>query len=385
MTDSGAAPAVRRILMTADPIGGVWDYALELARGLGDLKISTVLAVMGGRLSDAQRAASRTIPDLLVEEGDFKLEWMRGSENDLVGAGQWLTALEERHHPDIVHLNNYAHATLPWHAPCLVVAHSCMASWWRTVKRSPLPPDLSAYADMVALALQGANAVVTPSHSLLADLEPLYGPLPNARVIHNGRSAAAFPVLAKESFVITAGRAWDEAKNIRAIDEIAPALPWPVYLAGDCRGPDDAGWEPRNLICLGRLQSRDLAQWFGRAAVFALPAYYEPFGLTALEAALAGCALVLGDNPTMRELWDGAALFVPPDDREQLAAAIHQLIRRPHLRDALAATARARARNYNASVMTQAYRGLYEEIIPGRRPPIGAGAGDADIVTPALV
>ncbi len=32
-----------------------------------------------------------------------------------------------------------------------------------------------------------------------------------------------------------------------------------------------------------------------------LPARYEPFGLSVLEAALSGCALVLGDIPSLRE------------------------------------------------------------------------------------
>ena len=49
-----------------------------------------------------------------------------------------------------------------------------------------------------------------------------------------------------------------------------------------------------------------------RTAVFVSPALYEPFGLAVLEAAQAGCALVLSDIPTFRELWDGVALFVAP-------------------------------------------------------------------------
>src|SRR3546814_19314889 len=65
-------------------LGGVWDYALELARGLSGLRISTVLAVMGGRRSAAQRAASEAVPGLIVEEGDFRLDWMRDADADLV-------------------------------------------------------------------------------------------------------------------------------------------------------------------------------------------------------------------------------------------------------------------------------------------------------------
>ena len=41
----------RRILMTADPIGGVWTYAMELARQFGRLEIDIALATMGAPLS----------------------------------------------------------------------------------------------------------------------------------------------------------------------------------------------------------------------------------------------------------------------------------------------------------------------------------------------
>jgi hypothetical protein len=45
-----------------------------------------------------------------------------------------------------------------------------------------------------------------------------------------------------------------------------------------------------------------------------LPARYEPFGLSVLEAALSGCALVPGDIASLRGNWDGVAEFVCPDD-----------------------------------------------------------------------
>ncbi len=74
-----------------------------------------------------------------------------------------------------------------------------------------------------------------------------------------------------------------------------------------------------------------MAGWLGRASIFALPARYEPFGLLPLEAALSGCALVLGDIPSLREVWGDAAWFVPPDDRDALTAAIGSLIASPRL------------------------------------------------------
>ena len=47
----------RRILMTADAVGGVWQYATELASALAGLGHETILALLGPPPSDAQREA----------------------------------------------------------------------------------------------------------------------------------------------------------------------------------------------------------------------------------------------------------------------------------------------------------------------------------------
>ena len=49
------APVPRKILMTADAIGGVWTYALELVRALAPHGVEIALATMGGPVSPAQR------------------------------------------------------------------------------------------------------------------------------------------------------------------------------------------------------------------------------------------------------------------------------------------------------------------------------------------
>jgi len=46
---------LRSVLMTADTVGGVWQYAIELAAALGARGLHVALATMGGPLSTAQR------------------------------------------------------------------------------------------------------------------------------------------------------------------------------------------------------------------------------------------------------------------------------------------------------------------------------------------
>ncbi|MGZ3458845.1 MAG: glycosyltransferase, partial [Archangium sp.] len=86
---------------------------------------------------------------------------------------------------------------------------------------------------------------------------------------------------------------------------------------------------------------------------------YEPFGLSVLEAALAGCALVLGDIPSLREVWGDTALFVHPDDGDGLVRALRSLMNNPAERERLATEARARALTFSPRRMAEAYLELY--------------------------
>jgi glycosyltransferase involved in cell wall biosynthesis len=100
-----------------------------------------------------------------------------------------------------------------------------------------------------------------------------------------------------------------------------------------------------------------------RASIYAMPARYEPFGLSILEAGLSGCALVLGDIPSLREHWDGAAAFVAPDDRGALRRAIGRLIDSPARRAELGRRARERGHEFTVGRMVDAYQRLYHGLL----------------------
>lgn len=352
----------KKVLMTGDTVGGVWTYALELIQGLGRHGIQVTLATMGAPLNREQWDAVEQIPNVQVFESSFKLEWMQDPWNEVALAGQWLLGLQERVQPDLVHLNGYVHGTLPWRAPVIVVGHSCVLSWWMAVRGEPAPELWGTYRVKVTRGLHAADAVIAPSKAMASTLNQNYGPL-NVRVIPNGRNPELFRPGSKEPFVLAVGRLWDEAKNIGALERIALGLTWPVVVAGDDKHPDGGIAEPKNVRYLGVLPVPALSGWFERASIYALPARYEPFGLSVLEAALAGCALVLGDIPSLRETWEDAAVFVSPNDSVSLRDAIEELIEDGERREALATCARARALQFTPERMAAAYYGAYCELM----------------------
>lgn len=354
------------VLMTTDTVGGVWTYSLELARALQRYDVHVSLATMGAPLTADQRHDAEALENVDLLESEYRLEWMDEPWDEVADAGVWLLELDRQLRPDVVHLNQFSFGAALWSAPCLLVGHSCVLSWFDAVRGTAAGPEWKRYREVVRCGLQGADLVAAPTAAMLRCLQTHYGPLKNARAILNGRSPDYGHALAKENVVLTAGRLWDEAKNVAAVVEVAPRLSWPVHVAGIPHPGDGSHGHGENgnlengrVKFLGRLSAAEMEHAYSRTAIYALPARYEPFGLTPLEAALAGCALVLGDIPTLREVWGETATFVNPNDTRALQGALQNLIDDDTRRADSIAQTTARARVLTEQQMGEQYWQAY--------------------------
>jgi glycogen synthase len=348
-----------KILLTADPIGGVWNYALELCSALRPLHVQVALATLGRSLTTAQHVHVAALRNVTLYESTFRLEWMPTPWDDLARAGEWILDIERRFRPDVIHLNHLVHADLPWQAPVLSVGHSCVLSWWKAVRGTMVDTEWATYCERVTGSLQTAACVVAPTQAMLTALEDNYGPFRKTAVIHNARTGCLFAPQRKERVILCAGRLWDEAKNVAALAAVAHRIRAPVVLAGEDTGPHGNRLATSGLNLLGQLRADTLASWYAKASIYALPARYEPFGLTALEAAWSGCALVLGDIDSLREVWGAAACYVAPDDQQGLCDILNRLLDDDSLRGRMAARAMARARQFTPARFVRQYADLY--------------------------
>lgn len=361
-----------KILMTTDTLGGVWAYCMELCAALKPHGVEIMLATMGRPLSLEQRRQADLLDNLTLQESTWRLCWMEEPWEDVDRAGDWLLSLAHRYQPDVIHLNDLGHGDLPWTRPVLIVGHSCVLSWWDAVKKQPAPAEWQHYTERVGAGLRNADLLIAPTHAMYKALVHHYGPITTLdqsnNVIYNGSN---FPALAEspsekfsyaEPMIFAAGRIWDEAKNIATLSAVAEELSWPVYVAGEVRQPNGRGVAPNNLHCLDFLHNAEMARWLARASIFAAPARYEPFGLAILEAARAGCALVLGNIDSLYEVWGDAAVYVDPDDPQQLRDTINNLIDNPDRRRQLSALAWQRSQSYFADQMACEYLNAYEAL-----------------------
>jgi glycosyltransferase involved in cell wall biosynthesis len=312
----------RKLLMTVDAVGGVWRYAMDLARGLQESGVSIVIACLGPQPTPPQRVEAEKIGELVLLNAP--LDWMVTDADDLVDVPYQIGEVATRTAADLLHLNVPSQAAgLDIGRPLLVVSHSCVVTWFRTVRGS-LPPEWHWQRRLNQKGFDNADAVVAPSASHAAMLAACYSGLDDVEVVHN----AVRPISAgvkRRLFGLAAGRWWDDGKNGRVLDRAAAMSHIPIQMVGSLRGPNGQYLCIENAHALGEVDAENVRELMARASVFVSPSVYEPFGLAPLEAASSGLPLVLSDIPTYRELWDGAALFAPPDDAEGFARLINQL------------------------------------------------------------
>jgi glycogen synthase len=360
-------PRPTRVLMTTDTVGGVWTFTMELAESLHARGFEVWMSALGGEPNTWQRHDAARIRGLRLFSSRYKLEWMDDPWRDVAESGRWLLDLASACQPDIVHLNSFGHGDLPWPAPVVLTAHSCVVSWWKAVKGCEPSPEWDRYRRQVLWSLKSAQEITTPSNAMASALTGDHGiERSRVKVIPNGRTATRFCTSPKGPMILTAGRLWDEAKNVRQLAQIASELTWPVYFAGESGSPDGRAAELFSSRYLGVLSPDALAHWYARASIYVLPARYEPFGLSALEAAFSGCALVLGAIPSLREIWQDAAVYVKPDDARALKQTIEDLIAHKTWREEMASRARRRARTFSSDRQCDGYVNVYRSAMSRR-------------------
>lgn len=354
-----------KILMTTDAVGGVWQYALDLSKCLLDQQIEVVLVCTGPAPGASQWQQVKRLEKhgLIFYHRSYRLEWMDDAWDDVYEANDWIRELYATEKPTLLHLNNYAPACLEWDVPTLLVAHSCMASWWQCVKKEPLPEQFGQYFYTVRTAFQKADSVIFPSESLADLCQEIYGNMPHAQVVYNGIDLPFIDPLyefnSKMPIIFSMGRLWDEAKNIDLLLKAAPYINGEIFIAG-AKSKDTPC--PRNVRFLGKLSHQQAMNWLKLSTVYALPVKYEPFGLSFLEAASNQCALVGGDTTTLREIWGTYMTYVDPDDAKGLAKACNDLLENPSESRQKGEEAYQIAKKYPLHKMKEQYLDIYQAL-----------------------
>jgi glycogen(starch) synthase len=367
------------VLVTGDTLTGVWTYTRELVTGLVSRGVRVTLVSLGEIPLPHQTTWMENLHGLEYHPTAFRLDWMQEGEQDLEESSAYLSALVRELKPDILHLSQLCYGSLPVAVPRVVVAHGDLISWSKAVHGHE-PKDsrwLRWYRDVVTRGLWEASAVVAPTTWMLDTLRACYTQPRNDRVIYNGRNPIFFnPYVSKDDSVLAVGRLWDAGKQVSLLTQ--HTHPLPVCIVGS-DAPVPAPKIPiradvklaTDNVCValkGPQTEAQLRTLYSRAAIYAATSRYEPFGMTALEAAFSRCAIIANDIPSHREVWGDSALYFRANDAASLAGVIRRLSEERDLCRTYANQAYQRARDcFTTKRMIDDYLQLYRSLLAEQR------------------
>jgi glycogen synthase len=300
---------------------------------------------------------------------------MEVAERDIEESRRYLEMLVSEVQPDVLHFSQYCYGDIDVDVPRVVVAHSDVVSWWVSVHGNE-PDDspwIRQYRDHVERGLHGADLIVAPSQWMLNAVSRYYMQPQRGAVIYNGRSPELFdPGRAKDNAAISVGRIWDEGKNVALLlqsseNSECSCLPT-IRIVGWAQEPGREKKEvppcPPNVELLGAKAQQELRDLYASASVYVGTSRYEPFGLSPLEAALSGCALVMNDIPVFHELWGDSALYFHQNDARDMRGVIGELKHSPGLLEQYGARAyRTACEKFTAARMVEEYEDAYQQVI----------------------
>jgi glycogen(starch) synthase len=342
-------------------VGGLGRHVEALARELvaegHDVRVVTRGQAPAGasELRDGVRVVRAAADPLAIDfTTESLLAWSQAAEHALLRAA---LPVVKRWRPDVVHAHDWLVAQT-----AITVAESTGAPLVATLHASeagrhhgwlPRPLNLAIHSMERWLAHRAA-AVITCSTSMHDDALALFE-LPAAKisVVPNGidaarwtatprmKAAARARIAGDAPLLVFAGRLVHEKgvqtllTSVRALRTRYPT----VRLAVAGTGAHEAALRAqvtrlriaRAVDWLGFVAEEELPALLGAADVAVVPSFYEPFGIVALEAAVAGTALVVADVGGLRDLAAAgvAAASFPPGDSDGLASAIATLLADP--------------------------------------------------------
>ena len=229
------------------------------------------------------------------------------------------------------------------------------------------------FAAQARQAAAASDAIIAVSEFTARQVEQLLG-VERARlyVVHHGanRTRPRRPV-ERENVVLYVG-AIQKRKNIARLVEAFERTPrgWKLVLAGSAgygAGEILARIEssPRraDIQALGYVSGEDLAEWYGRARIFAFPSLDEGFGMPVLEAMAAGTPVVAANRAALPEVCGDAALLVDPEDVDAIHAALEQLMRDEAVAAELARRGLARAEQFTWEQAAEQTWNVYQRVL----------------------
>ena len=359
-------------------VGGLGRHVGQLARQLAAAGHDVRVLTRGNRpepeeqVLDGLSVWRAAADELAIDFGsESVLAWTLAFEHSLTRAGLRLVADWQ---PEVIHAHDWLVAQTAHTlrqvtgSPVVVTVHATEYGRQQGWLSEPVPRAIHSAERWLC---RDAAAVIACSRFMAAEVAELFQlPVAAIRVIGNGvdpvpltdpgvelETSAGEPVrYTGRPLLVFAGRLVHEKglqELIKALPLLRDELPGlRLVVAGTGQQLADqqdraARYGVADLISwAGFLDATDTARLLAAADLVVVPSLYEPFGLVALEAQLAGTPVAVSDTGGLAELVEPGrtGLRFAPESPAAIADAVRQLVAEPDAARRWAAAARRRAR-----------------------------------------
>lgn len=250
------------------------------------------------------------------------------------------------------------------------------------------PDSLRYYAGQIERAVRQADHIIAVSQATKTDLMRLLNvPADKISVTWEGihpqfqvlDQAAIIPILRRyglpDDYLLFVGTI-EPRKNLpnllRAYAILMGRLPGipPLVLAGQKGWLAEASFQAiedyklgEMVIWVDKFAFSDLPALYNGAKLHLFPSLYEGFGLPPLEAMACGTPNVLSDRGSLREVAGEAALYTDPDDPENIAEVMQQLLGDPGSYTDLVKRGLERVKLFNWQETAQKTLAVYRQVL----------------------
>ena len=357
-----------RLLMTTDVKSEVWDYSLTLSKALlKHINAEILMISMGGNPTDSQK---KQLEDLNIEfqftdfSSDFSIDDKVNPDDSKIK-----TIFEssiKSFNPHIVHLN-HGYPDFDFDKPCVFACHANILNkklWNDSINRySPLHKNLLNYKQIINKSLNNADIIIAPSRFFAENIVKTFNFTKGIKIIYNGIDYKPHSCLKESPTLVTFGNMSDNIKHINLLLNMAYRLPdnIKIKIIGDSQFDRKL---PKNVEFLKNLSNFDLQEVYKNSSIYLALSNYESNGLSSMQAAYSGCAILANDIPACKELWGDCAYIFDRDDQNSLMRCINNLVENPNLLEITSRNCQAKALSvFNSKRMAYEYINLYKNIL----------------------
>jgi len=249
----------------------------------------------------------------------------------------------------------------------------CKTRYICTCHRGTLAEISGGRRGVIGVALENANCVMVPSHSLANDAKE-YCPKKLITVVHNAVDLNLFKSMNERIFkrktILSIGR-FDKLKGyeflLEAMKRVLEINKDVDLLIVGC-GPEEHNIKRiaknldilDNVIFIDFVPPNDLPVYYSSSEFFALATLCESFGITFVEAMACGIPVVSTNVAAVPEVVNGGGILVEPRNSDQLAEAMLKLLNDEDLRQELSKKALEQAQKFSIENRISKVEEIYE-------------------------